>query len=281
MPAIIINGRAIAEAILADLKGKIAILPQPPGLAAVLIGDDPASALYVKNKEKACDTIGINFSKYFCGNEIMPTADQAAVLEAIGFLNRDPIIHAIIVQLPVPAGFDADTLIRAIDPAKDVDGFHPTSIQRFLAGQASAPPLVATILRLLESVNCKLNGQRVVMIGKNQVLSQTLGKAVTDAGGSFHVVAAKDDALINQTTTGDVLISAVGWPNLVTGDLVKPGAVVIDVGITRLPDGTYAGDVDAASVANVASAYTPTPGGVGPVTVAMLLQRVVELATKQ
>lgn len=281
MPATIINGRAIAAEILADLKHKVADLPKPPGLAAVLIGDDPASVLYVKNKERACDTIGISFSRYICNEDCMPSADQAAVLEAIGFLNRDPMIHAIIVQLPVPAGFDPDTLIRAIDPAKDVDGFHPASLQRFLAGQINAPPLVATILKLLGSINFKLNGKRVVMIGKNQVLSQTLGKAVADAGGSLHVVAAKDDALVNQTTTGDVLIAAVGWPNLVTGDLVKPGAVVIDVGITRLPDGTYAGDVDAASVAKVASAYTPTPGGVGPVTVAMLLQRVYELAVKQ
>lgn len=281
MPATIIDGKAVAEAILADLKQKVAALRKPPGLAAVLVGDDQASTLYVKNKEKACHKVGMSFHKYLCGNELMASADQAAVLAAIGFLNRDPDVHAIIVQLPVPAGFDGSALVNAIDPAKDVDGFHPNSIQRFLAGQVSAPPLVATILKLLESIHYSLAGKRVVLIGKNEVLAQTLSKAVSDAGGSFHVVAAKDDALINQTTTGDVLISAVGWPSLVTGDFVKPGAVVIDVGITRLPDGTYAGDIDMPSVAKVASAFTPTPGGVGPVTVAMLLQRVYELAVQQ
>lgn len=281
MPATIIDGKAVAEAILTDLKQKVAALRKPPGLAAVLVGDDQASTLYVKNKEKACHKVGMSFHKYLCGNELMASADQSAVLAAIGFLNRDPDVHAIIVQLPVPAGFDGSALVNAIDPAKDVDGFHPNSIQRFLAGQVSAPPLVATILKLLESIHYSLVGKRVVLIGKNEVLAKTLSKAVSDAGGNLHIVAAKDDALIDQTTTGDVLISAVGWPSLVTGDFVKPGAVVIDVGITRLPDGTYAGDIDMSSVAKVASAFTPTPGGVGPVTVAMLLQRVYELAVKK
>ncbi len=274
-----IDGKAIAEEILTDLKRKVAQLQVPPGLAVILVGDNPASALYVKNKERACQRVGVAFHKYLCNEQCMPGADQAQVLDAITFLNRDPSITAIIVQLPVPAGFDADTLVAAVDPAKDVDGFHPKNIKRFLAGAAVlTPPLIRTIQRLLETAAVSLAGSTVAILGKDSVLRRTLGKVLVDAGAHVRAAVAEEAQFAALVETADVVITAQGKPGAITGNRLKPGAVVIDAGITRLPDGTFAGDVDAASVEKVAAAFTPTPGGVGPLTVAMLLSNVYELA---
>lgn len=280
-PAKRLDGRAIAEEILAELKIKISDLPQPPGLAAVLVGDNPASALYVKNKAKACQRIGITFHKYLCNDQCMPDADETQVLEAIQFLNRDPMITAIIVQLPVPKGFHADTLVAAVDPAKDVDGFHPKNIERFLAGQTvPTPPLIRTIQKLIAAADVPLAGKTVAILGKDSVLRKTLGKVLVDAGAHVSTAVATDADFTKKTKAVDFIISALGKPGIITGDIIKPDAVLIDVGITRLPDGTYAGDVNAASVEKVAAAFTPTPGGVGPLTVAMLLENVYAMAVK-
>lgn len=281
MPAKRLDGKAIAEEILAELKIKISDLPQPPGLAAVLVGDNPASALYVKNKEKACRRVGITFHKYLCNDQCMPDAGETQVLEAIRFLNRDPLITAIIVQLPVPKGFLADTLVAAVDPKKDVDGFHPKNIERLLAGEpVLTPPLIRTIQKLIAAADVPLAGKTVAILGRDSVLRKTLGKVLVDAGAHVNAAVATDADFAGKIKAADVVISALGKPGIITGDSIKPDAVLIDVGITRLPDGTYAGDVDAASVEKVAAAYTPTPGGVGPLTVAMLLQNVFEMVVK-
>lgn len=281
MPAQRLDGKAMAEKILEDLKLKIAALPKPPGLAVILLGNDPASTLYVKNKARACGRVGINFHTYLCNERCLAGADQRQVLDAITFLNGDPEVHGIIVQLPVPNGFDADTLIAAVDPAKDVDGFHPKNIERFLAGDTVlTPPLITTILRLLQAAGTNLEGSRVAIIAKDGVLRQTLRKTLADAGARAAVAAHGEVDLAEKTKTADVVVSAIGKPRAIVGNLLKPGAVVIDVGITRLPDGTFAGDVDVPSVEQVAAAYTPTPGGVGPLTVALLLKNVYELARR-
>lgn len=275
-----IDGKLLAEEILLALKPKIAALPNPPGLAAILIGDDPASTLYVRNKKRACNRVGIAFHDYLRSERCMPHATQAQMLEAIAFLNQDPQITGIIVQLPVPKGFSADALVSAVDPKKDVDGFHPVNIAKYLAGKpVIVSPLIHAIERALAAGNVKLEGSTVAILAKDSILRKILGKFLVDAGAHVTVAASCDSDLAQKTKTADVVISAAGKPGLVTGALLKSDAVVIDVGITRTPDGTYAGDVDAASVEKVASAYTPTPGGIGPLTVAMLLQNVYELAT--
>lgn len=279
MPAKRLDGKAMADHILADLKRQVALLPKPPGLAVIFVGDDPASDLYVRNKEKACHRVGINFHKYLCNEQRLPNATQAHVLEAIAFLNRDPTVTAIIVQLPVPAGFDADTLVAAVDPAKDVDGFHPKNIERLLHGDpVLVPPLIRTVQRLLQAAAVRLEGSAVTMLGKDGVLRQTLEKVLEDAGAHVTAAVAGDADWVQKTRTADVVITALGQPGSITGDRLKPDAVVIDVGITRRLDGSFAGDVDAATVEKVAAAYTPTPGGVGPLTVAMLLENVCRLA---
>lgn len=281
MPAQRLDGKAMAEEILAGLKKKISDLPQPPGLAAVLVGDNPASALYVKNKEKACRRVGITFHQYLCNDQCMADANETQVLEAIKFLNRDPLITAIIVQLPVPKGFLADTLVAAVDPTKDVDGFHPKNIERLLAGEpVLTPPLIRTIQKLIAAADVPLAGKTVAILGRDSVLRKTLGKVLVDAGAHVSTAVATDADFAHKIKAADVVISALGKPGIITGDLIKPDAALIDVGITRLPDGTYAGDVDAASVEKVAAAYTPTPGGVGPLTVAMLLENVYAMAVK-
>ncbi|MDD5109944.1 MAG: bifunctional 5,10-methylenetetrahydrofolate dehydrogenase/5,10-methenyltetrahydrofolate cyclohydrolase [Patescibacteria group bacterium] len=275
-----IDGKALAEEILLALKPKIAALPNPPGLAAILIGDDPASTLYVRNKKRACQRVGITFHDYLANDRCMPNATQAQVLEAIAFLNHDPAITGIIVQLPVPGDFSADALVSAVDPKKDVDGFHPQNIAKYLAGQpVIVSPLIAAIKQALAAENVVLNGRTVAILAKDGVLRKTLGKFFVDAGAHVAAAAPRDSDLAQKTQAADVVVSAVGKPGLITGNLLKPDAVVIDVGITRMPDGTFAGDVDAPSVEKVASAFTPTPGGIGPLTVAMLLNNVYELAT--
>ena len=280
MPAKRLDGKAIAEEILADLKVKVAALPNPPGLAAILIGDDSASMLYVRNKEKACHRIGITFHKYLSNDQCMADVNQAQVLDAIAYLNRDPAITGIIVQLPVPKGFDADTIIAAVAPAKDVDGFHPDNIERFLRGQpVLTPPLIRTIQRLLAEAGVQLLGRRVAILGKDSVLRKTLGKVLVDGGAHVSTAVVTDADFARKTKAADVVIAALGKPGVITGGLLKPDAVVIDVGITRLANGSFAGDVHAPSVENVAAAFTPTPGGVGPLTVAMLLDNVYQLAT--
>ena len=209
----------------------------------------------------------------------MPNTTRAQVLEAIAFLNRDPEITGIIIQLPVPKGFSADALVSAVDPKKDVDGFHPVNIAKYLAGKpVIVSPLIRAVERALAAETVKLEGSTVTILAKDSILRKTLGKFLVDAGAHVVVAAPRDPDLAQKTKSSDVIISAVGKPGIVTGTLLKPDAVVIDVGITRMPDSTYAGDADATSVEKVAAAYTPTPGGIGPITVAMLLENVYELA---
>ncbi len=274
----LINGKSIADEILSDLKLQISKLKNPPGIAAILIGDDPASKLYIKNKEKQSQKIGINFHKYLCNNDCCKYITEKEILKMIKFLNEDPKIHGIIVQLPLPTKFNTEKIISAINPKKDADGFQPENLKNYLSGKTkNIPPLAAAILAIINSENLQTAGRRITAITHSKIFGPVIKKALTDLGAKVQLISETDPALKQKTSQADILISIVGKPEFITADFIKPDAVLIDVGITLTKDG-FKGDVNFESVKNKATLITPTPGGVGPVTVAMLLKNVCELA---
>lgn len=285
----LIDGRRIAAAITADAKKLVATLPREPGLAVVLVGDDPASRLYVQLKEKACREVGIAFTK-----TLLPAnTRQEEILAAIQAFNERSDVHGILVQLPLPGHLNEDEVIASIDPAKDADGFHPETRRRFLAGDAAVmPPLVRAIDRLLAATGEPLAGKTAVVIAHSPVFAQPVIHQLTQRGVSAsHVksIATPPTNYQLQTTNyklpttnpakADILIVALGRPGVISADDVKAGAIVVDVGTTRR-EGKILGDVDADSVKTKAAWLSPVPGGVGPVTVAALLERIVTLAAR-
>jgi len=301
MPAKLIDGKKIAEEILLDLKKKISALPRPPGLAVILIGNNPASHLYVRNKKRACEKIGIVFHDYLCRGGVCPNTSEEKVLEMIDFLNNDQSIDGIIVQLPIPKKFDTAKIINAVLPEKDVDGFHPVNKEKFLNNQPGIiSPLVQAINAAIQSTGRDLTGKNAVIIANNELYSQTRKKDLGNLGLKVKIITPSDN-LEAETKKADVLVAILGRPNLIKKSMVKPGAIVIDVG-TNLIDrnkprafsdslinanenqgekmrGKWAGDVDP-EVAEAADYLTPVPGGIGPLTVAMLLKNVCELAER-
>jgi len=266
-----IDGKTLAENLLLELRAKIIQTKITPGLAVILVGDDEPSKLYVRNKEKACLKVGIDFHKYVCEKE---TENQ--IIKMIEFLNDDPAISGIIVQLPLPKHLDTKKIIDAIDPKKDADGFHPKNIENILAGKSKAyPPLVQTVLRLIESENIDLREKNVVVLSQSKVFSPIMLKALENEGAQAKTVWLKSGEEIKKF---DIIIVALGKPGCLVGNMIKKDAVVIDIGITKTETG-FKGDADFESVSKVASAATPTPGGVGPVTVAMLLKSTFDLAS--
>jgi len=274
MPACPIDGKAVAAKIMKRTARIRAKLKRPPGLAAILVGDDPASHLYVRLKEKACRKAGVHFEKI-----IFPAgAAETDVLAAVGELNRRTDIDAILVQLPLPTHLDEDKVIAAMDPAKDVDGFHAANIAALLQGQPRLlPGLAAGIMELIDSTGVRPTGLTATVVANSRTFYEPLACALVDAGFTTIFLGPDDRRLAEATSAADVLIIAVGRPKLITGDMVKPGAVVVDVGTNRLGK-KVVGDVDAASVGDVAGHLTPVPGGVGPVTVAMLMANTVALS---
>lgn len=274
MPAKLIDGKAIAEKIMLDTRREVVELGYTPGLAVFLVGDDEASHVYVRLKEKACRKVGIDFHKYACDT----TVTTQELVEAIGFIDGDDHIDAILVQLPLPKGYDTQAIINAIAPRKDVDGFHPTTLKSFLDGKTSfVPGLSLGILRLVESTGEHLKGKHAVILANSDIFSAPLQQLFEKSGMTVDVVSPKSDKLDTHTSKGDVLVVAVGKPGFVGADMVKAGAIVIDVGTTKVDD-ELLGDVDFDSVKDKAGHLTPVPGGVGPVTVAMLLENTVRLA---
>ncbi len=274
MPAKIIDGKAVAEKIMERTARQRAELGFVPGLAAILVGDDPASHLYVGLKEKACARLNIHFEKF-----ILPAdTPEGAVLKTIGELNGRPDIDAILVQLPLPDRFNEDRVIAAMDPAKDVDGFHPENLALLLQGQPRlVPGLAAGILELIESTGVPLNDKTAAVVANSQAFYRPLARVLTDIGvrPAFH---GPDEPGLAQTTgQADLLVVALGRPGAIAGAMLKNGAVVIDVGTNRI-NGKVVGDVDRQSAAAVAGHLTPVPGGVGPVTVAMLMANTITLA---
>ncbi len=278
----IIDGKARALEVREALKIEVDKLKAEdkitPGLAVVLVGEDPASAVYVRNKSKACEKAGIESFKHTLSAE---TAEDE-LLALIDELNKDSRIDGILVQLPLPGHIDEDKVIEAITPEKDVDGFHPFNVGKLMTGKPvfeSCTPL--GIMDLIASTGIELKGKDAVVIGRSNIVGKPMAMMLLAEHATVTIVHSRTQNLPEKVRGADVIVAAVGIANFVKGDWVKEGAVVIDVGINRLDDGTLTGDVDFAEVSQKASAITPVPGGVGPMTIAMLLKNTVKSAKRR
>lgn len=276
MAAKVIDGKSIAASIRATLKDKVAQLAAKgarPGLAAVLVGNDAASRVYVRNKAKACDETGLHSEVH----ELPADASEKQLLALVARLNKDPRIHGILVQLPLPRQIDADRVLAAISPTKDVDGFRAESLGALMQGRPGfAPCTPAGVMEMLAHAKVPLSGARAVIVGRSTIVGKPLALLLLQKDATVTICHSRTRDLAARTREADVLIAAVGKPKLLTRDMVKSGACVIDVGINRLSDGKLAGDVDFDSVKEVAGSITPVPGGVGPMTIAMLILNTVQ-----
>ncbi|MEO0646279.1 MAG: bifunctional methylenetetrahydrofolate dehydrogenase/methenyltetrahydrofolate cyclohydrolase FolD [Cyanobacteria bacterium J06650_10] len=278
----ILDGKALAQQIQAarvdDIETWKNSKGRPPGLAVLMVGDNPASAAYVRNKERACERMGIAS----LGKHLPTETTQSVVAAEILALNQNPNVDGILVQLPLPAHLDATNLLALIAPEKDADGLHPINLGRLVRGEPglrSCTP--AGIMRLMRHYNIPLAGKRAVVLGRSILVGKPIGLMLLEANATPTLAHSKTDQLSALTRSADILIAAVGVPNLVGKDWVKPGATVIDVGINRVnnPDSgksRLVGDVDFAAVEPIAGAITPVPGGIGPMTVTMLLENTIE-----
>ena len=281
MAAQILDGRSLAAELRAGVLQRVAALAQRgmrPGVAVVLVGDNPASRVYVRNKARACEETGI-FSKV-----LQRPADigEPALLEEIDNLNADPAIHGILVQLPLPAHIDAGRVQAAVSPVKDVDGFHVQNLGALLAGRPRLVPCTpAGVIVMLERAGVPIAGRHAVVIGRSNIVGKPLALLLLQKDATVTVCHSQSRDLENLARSADILVAAAGRAKLVSGAMVKPGACVIDVGMNRLADGSLAGDVDFASAAAVAGWITPVPGGVGPMTIAMLLENCLKAMNAQ
>lgn len=277
MAAAILDGKKAAQEIRASLKEEVARLKArglTPGLAVVLVGEDSASKVYVKQKEKACREAGIASQVY----RLPEDTSEESLLQLIQELNADRAVHGILVQLPLPGRLDANRVIQAIDPAKDVDGFHPLNVGRLAVGlPAPVPCTPRGIIHLLDAYGIPIAGRHAVVVGRSNIVGKPLAQLLLARNATVTVCHSKTVDLASLTRTADILVAAAGKPRLITRGMVKPGAVVVDVGINRLPEGLV-GDVDFEAVREVAGYITPVPGGVGPLTIAMLLKNTLEAA---
>jgi len=276
----IIDGAALARSIREDVAERAAALTArgvQPGLAVVLVGDDPASSVYVRNKVVACQQAGLHSIK----EQYPATMSEAELLARIATLNQDPAIHGILVQLPLPAHMNAHKVIEAIAADKDVDGFHVSNAGLLMTGQPLFRPCTPYgVMRMLAAENVPLRGAEAVIVGASNIVGKPMAMLLLQAGATITICNSKTRDLGAQTRRADVLVVATGKPGMITGDMIKPGAAVIDVGINRGADGKLCGDVDFASASRVAGAITPVPGGVGPMTIAMLLVNTIEAAQR-
>jgi methylenetetrahydrofolate dehydrogenase (NADP+)/methenyltetrahydrofolate cyclohydrolase len=269
----IINGNEISRVIREEIRKQAVILREKtgvtPGLAVVLVGADPASQIYVRRKGKCCEEVGF-LSREF---RLPENAEEKELLEIIRQLNEDPAIHGILVQLPLPRHIRSQAVIEAIAPQKDVDGFHPVNVGRLVAGN---PGHVACtpqgIIELLDRTGIAIEGKEAVIVGRSNIVGKPLALLLLARHATITVCHTRTRNLPEITRRADILVAAAGNPEMIRGEMVKEGAVVIDVGMNRLPDGRLVGDVAFAEVASQASHITPVPGGVGPMTIAMLLQ---------
>ena len=280
MSATIIDGKGISVAIREELKEKVAQLKEKgviPSLTVILVGEDPGSVVYVRNKERACKEAGM------IGNVIRLSAEttQEELLREIQKVNEDDSIHGLLVQLPLPKHFNEAEIIRAIAPEKDVDGLHPVTQGLLMSGASTALPCTPRgCIELLHRAGVKLEGAEAVVVGRSVMVGKPMALLLLRENATVTMCHSRTRNLGEVTRRADVLVVAIGRPNLITADMVKPGAVVIDVGMNRLPDGKLTGDVDYEQVKEVAGAITPVPGGVGPMTIAMLLENTIEAATR-
>jgi methylenetetrahydrofolate dehydrogenase (NADP+)/methenyltetrahydrofolate cyclohydrolase len=278
--AAIIDGVALSTQLREDVTRRTLALKArgiTPGLAVVLVGDNPASEVYVRNKVKACADSGLHSVLERYGADM----SEAALLARIDALNKDPSIHGILVQLPVPAHIDANKVIEAISPAKDVDGFHIASAGALMVGQPGFLPCTPYgCMKMLESIGYELRGKHAVVIGRSNIVGKPMAMLLLQKNATVTICHSGTQDLKAITLQADVVVAAVGKRNVLTADMVKPGAVVIDVGMNRNPEGKLCGDVDYEGVRQVASHITPVPGGVGPMTITMLLVNTLESAER-
>ena len=279
MTAAILDGRPVASQVKSEVATRVAALRSlgvDPGLATVLVGDDPASHLYVRHKRRDAEEVGIRSFHH----ELPEDIGRAHLEAVIDDLNNDPAVHGILVQLPLPEGLESDTITERVDPSKDVDGLHPYNLGLLVLGRSGLRPCTPSgVLRLLEHHGLTTSGSHAVIVGRSFLVGRPLALMLSARGADATVAIAhtRTPDLGALTREADLLVSAVGVPGLITADLVKPGAVVVDVGTTRTADGLR-GDVDFEAVRDVAGAITPVPGGIGPMTRAMLLVNTVTAA---
>lgn len=275
-----IDGRAVAAAVRGEVRERVEQLANRgvvPGLAAVLVGDDPASAVYVANKEKACAEVGMRSF----GHHLPATTTQAELLALVRELGRDPQVHGILVQLPLPRPLEAQVVIEAIPPEKDVDGLHPISQGRLMAGQAGLRPCTPLgVLRLIDETGVALQGAHATVVGRSVLVGKPVALLLLERHATVTICHSRTPDLAAEVGRADVVVAATGQAGLVKGAWIRPGAVVIDVGIARRPDGKLCGDVEFAAARDRAGFITPVPGGVGPMTVAMLLANTATAAER-
>lgn len=281
MTAQIIDGKAIAATMRQSFKARVDALAQRghrPGLVVILVGADPASQVYVRNKVNGCQAIGMHSEKLEYPADVAPQV----VLAKIAELNADAKVHGILVQLPLPAQFNEQEILEAISPEKDVDGFHAENVGALLQGQPHFIPCTPYgVMKMLEVSGVDLVGKDAVVIGRSNIVGKPMAALLINAGATVTVCHSKTKNLSEHVARADLVVAAVGRAKFVTPEMLKPGAVVIDVGINRLPDGTLCGDVDFAACAAVAGQITPVPGGVGPMTITMLLANTIEAAERK
>ncbi len=288
MTARLIDGKSIAAQFRAEFAIRVARLKElgvVPGLAVVIVGDDPASKVYVRNKALACEAIGMHSEVHALSSD----TTQAHLLKFVHGLNDDADIHGILVQLPLPRHIDPRAVIGGIAPGKDVDGFNYHNVGALVVGDEAFYPCTPWgVMKMLEHEQIAIEGRHAVVVGRSNIVGKPMGLLLLHAGATVTTCHSKTKDLASITRQGDILVAAVGKPRMITADMVKPGAAVIDVGINRLADGKLAGDVDFGPVSKVASFITPVPGRVGPMTIAMLVgntvksaERVAGLGTRQ
>ena len=278
MNANIIDGKAISAAVKEQVRDEIARDRLTVGLAVVIVGDDPASRVYVNNKKKACEFCGIKSYEYALPAE----TTQDELLELVDTLNADKNVNGILVQLPLPKHLDEKAVIERISPNKDVDAFHESNVGRIMIGNYSFLPCTpAGCMELIHSTGVEVAGKECVVIGRSKIVGKPMAMLLLHENGTVTICHSKTHDLAEVCRRADILVAAVGRPNFVTADMVKPGAVVIDVGINRLDNGKLCGDVKFDEVSEIAGWITPVPGGVGPMTIAMLMRNTVTAARIQ
>lgn len=269
----IIDGKAISAQIREKIKREAAHFISTsgivPGLAVILVGDDPASKIYVRNKKRACEEVGFRSFEYVLPEE----TPEAVLIELVMKLNKDPNVHGILCQLPLPKHIDEDAVIEAISPKKDVDAFHPSNVGRIMTGEYSFLPCTpAGVMELIRSTGVQISGKKCVVVGRSNIVGKPMAMLLLHANGTVTICHSRTSDLKKECLEADILVVATGKAKMITADMVKEGAVVIDVGMDRDENGKLCGDVDFDSVSEKAGYITPVPGGVGPMTIAMLME---------
>lgn len=277
----LLDGKKVSARIKDELKAEVAELKEQgicPGLAVVIVGDDPASRVYVNSKKKSCEELGIYSEEYALSAE----TSEAELLELIEKLNKDEKLSGILVQLPLPGHINEEKIINAIAPEKDVDAFHPVNVGKIMVGNYDFVPCTpAGVMELIKESGIEIAGKECVVVGRSNIVGKPQAMLLLHQNGTVTICHSKTKNLKETVKRADIVVAAVGRPKFITADMIKPGAVVIDVGINRIAPKTLVGDVDYEECAKIAGAITPVPGGVGPMTIAMLMKNTVKAAKVQ